>query len=145
MRGYDPVDFLGEGASLVPCAEPGLDVADGHTGIKSREGRRHDGRRVSLREDHVRPFLREDFFHPEQDPGGDVFQRLPLLHDVEIVMRPDLEYCQNLVEHLPVLRRHAHPGLEIPGMLQEFMNDGGQFDRFGPCPKNHEYLSSCVH
>jgi len=40
-------------------------------------------------------------------------QRLIVGHDIEIVVRFDCKQCQQIVEHLPVLRGDAHDVVDV--------------------------------
>src|SRR4030095_14753998 len=70
--------------------------------------------------------------------GRDLSQRLIVAHDVQIVIGPDVEERQNLVEHLPVLRRDADDAGEMIRMTLELFEDRGHFDGFRSSAEDRE-------
>ena len=66
---------------------------------------------------------------PAKHISRHVGQILPRLHQVEIIIRDDLEQFENLVEHLPMLGGHAHARVDILG-LGERPDDRRHLDRF---------------
>jgi hypothetical protein len=58
----------------------------------------------------VRAFLRATHSRmPSSTPSRHVKQVLPLLHQVQVNVGCQLKHLQHLVQHLPVLCRHAQP------------------------------------
>jgi hypothetical protein len=62
---------------------------------------------VTVHQYHIRFRLVQHITHPGQHTGGYIIQILPLLHDVQVIIRLDIEYLQHLIEHFTMLPRHA--------------------------------------
>lgn len=107
------VELLGPGAVDVVRAQAGLDVAHGYLQVEARERRGEAGRGVAVHEHDVGPLVLEDGLELEQHVARDVEQRLARPHDSQIVVGRNIEDAQHLVEHLAVLARHGHDGLEL--------------------------------
>lgn len=107
------VELLGPGTVDVVRAQARLDVAHGDLKVKARESRGEAGRGVSMDQDDIGPLALEDGPELEQHVARHVEQRLAGLHDRQIVVGGHAEDAQNLVEHLAVLARHGHDGLEL--------------------------------
>lgn len=113
------VELLRPGAIDVVRAQTGLDVPHGDLQVEARERRGEAGRGVPVDQDHVGPLVLEDGLELEQHVARHVEQRLARLHDRQVVVGSHVEDAQHLVEHLAVLARHGHDGLELlPARLQ---------------------------
>lgn len=113
------VELLRPGAIDVVRAQTGLDVPHGDLQVEARERRGEAGRGVAVDQDHVGPLVLEDGLELEQHVARHVEQRLARLHDRQVVVGSHVEDAQHLVEHLAVLARHGHDGLELlPARLQ---------------------------
>lgn len=113
------VELLRPGAVDVVRAQAGLDVAHGDLKVEARERRGEAGRGVAVNQDHVGPLVLENGLELEQHVARHVEQRLARLHDRQVVVGSHVEDAQNLVQHLAVLARHGHDGLElIPARLK---------------------------
>src|SRR5690606_30540433 len=66
-----------------------------------------------------------------QHAGNDLLRALPGTHQVEIVVRLDIESLQHLVEHLPVLPGHRHAQVEA-GVAAELFYHRRHFNRLRP-------------
>lgn len=107
------VELLGPGAVDVVRAQAGLDVPHRDLQVEARERSGEAGRGVAVNQDHVGPLVLEDGPELEQHVARDVEQRLARLHDRQVVVGSHTEDAQHLVEHLAVLARHGHDGLEL--------------------------------
>ena len=107
------VELLGPGAVDVVRAQARLDVPHGDLQVEARERSGEAGRGVAVDQDDVGLLVLEDGFELEQHIARHVEQRLARLHDRQIVVRSHTEDAQHLVEHLAVLARHGHDGLEL--------------------------------
>ena len=47
--------------------------------------------------------IRKNRFQAGQHPSGNVLQRLTVFHDIQIIIRRDVEQIQHLIEHVPML------------------------------------------
>lgn len=107
------VELLGPGAVDVVRAQAGLDVPHRDLQVEARECGGEAGRGVAVNQDHVGPLVLENGLEPEQHVARHVEQRLARLHDCQVVVGSHVEDAQHLVEHLAVLARHGHDGLEL--------------------------------
>lgn len=107
------VELLGPGAVDVARAQAGLDVPHRDLQVEACECGGKAGRGVAVNQDHVGPLVLEDGPELEQHVARDVKQRLARLHDRQVVVGSHTEDAQHLVEHLAVLARHGHDGLEL--------------------------------
>lgn len=107
------VELLGPGTVDVVRAQACLDVAHGDLKVKARERRGEAGRGVSMDQDDIGPLALEDGPELEQHVARNVEQRLARPHDSQVMVGRNIEDAQHLVEHLAVLARHGHDGLEL--------------------------------
>ena len=138
------VHLLREGGPAVVCAQAGLHMADGDLGVKRGKcaGKRRRG--VAMDKHNVRLRFAEHLAHALEHARRDRGQILPLLHDVQVVIRPDAEAVHDGVEHLPVLRRDAHDALNL-GVLLQFEHERRHFDRFRPGAENGHDFNAFAH
>ncbi|MNG93490.1 hypothetical protein D3C79_524590 [compost metagenome] len=106
------VAFFGPRRIQVVGAQAGFDVGNRDLLVVGREAGRQGRRRIAVDQDHIRLELCQDRLEPLQDCRGDIGQVLTWLHDVQVIVRRDLEQLQHLVEHLAVLAGHAYARLE---------------------------------
>ena len=135
VAGHDtrrlPVEFLGIRGERVICAEPRLHMADGNLHIVAGQRRGKGRAGIPVHQHHIRLFLLQDLPHAGHHVDGDVKQRLPVLHDRQVVLRHHLERVQYLLQHAPVLSGHADDGLDsVP--FPEFLHQRAHLDRFRP-------------
>ena len=83
--------------------------------------------------------LTQHIAHAQQHTGGHVIQVLPLLHDVQVIIRLDVENLEHLIEHFAVLSGNAHKGTEVFRVCLECLDQRGHFDGFRTCPENKHY------
>ena len=119
-------------------------MADGDLGVKRGKcsGKRRRG--VAVDKHDVRLHLAEHVAHALEHARRDGGQVLPLLHDVQVVIRPDTEAVHDGVEHFPVLRRDAHDALDL-GVLLQFEYERRHFDRFRPGAENGHDFNAFAH
>ena len=60
-------------------------------------------RRVAVNEDDIRRLLRQNRIEPAKRLCRDVKERLPRLHDIEVIVGLYLKEGEHLIEHLAVL------------------------------------------
>ena len=71
-----------------------------------------------MNEHHIGHFRRENLPNSIKYASGHVKQGLLVLHDGQVVIRRHPESLQHLIQHLPVLSRDAHNGLQGRAALQ---------------------------
>lgn len=82
-------------------------------------------------QDYVGPPFPEHMTQANQNSISHLGKVLSRLHEIQIVIRLDIEKIQNLIQHLAMLGRYAYAGFQGAG-LQGF-NHRGHFNRFRPC------------
>jgi hypothetical protein len=107
----------GQGHRCFPCAA-GLDVSDRDPLVVGGQGAGQCGGGVAVHQHEVGLFHRQHRAQTLQHVRGEIREILPGLHQVQVVIRPDVEQLQDLVQHLPVLRGHADAGIHTLGALQ---------------------------
>ena len=114
------VGLFRPGGKQVAGAQPRFHMAHRHLLVKGGQRGRQRGGGVAVHQDHVRLLGTDHVAQAEQNAGGDVVEILARRHDVQIVVRRDLEQRQHLIQHLAVLGGHAHPAVEAGGGAQGF-------------------------
>ena len=135
-----PVHFLRPGAVKIMRPKPCLHVSHRNLPIERRHRRRHRSRRVPMDQNDIGLDLIQHIPHPGQHPRRDIVQVLPLLHDIQIIIRLHIENCQHLVQHFPMLPRHAHNRLERLRILLERLHQRTHLNRLRPRSKHQHYL-----
>lgn len=109
-------------------------MAHGDLQVEARERRGEAGRGVAVDQNHVGPLVLEDRLELEQDIARHVEQRLTRLHDGQVVVGSHIEDAQHLVEHLAMLTRHGHNGLELILARLQLVDERAHLDclRAGP-------------
>ena len=90
-RRQAPVDLLGKRRPLVERAQPGLNMAHRHHGVKGRHRRAHDARGVALHDDPIGIRLLDDRAHPLKDERQYVIGILALCHYGKVVVARDVK------------------------------------------------------
>ena len=76
----------------------------------------------------IRTALLEDVTKSGEDTCSYIGEVLTLLHDVEVVVRGDIEDLEYLIEHFAMLAGDAHDGLELIGTLLELLDQRAHLD-----------------
>jgi len=137
--GGPAIELLGEGVHQVVRPKPRLHVADRDLLIEGGHGGRQRGRGVAVHENQIRRFALQDRFQTLQRPRVYVGQRLPVRHDIEVVLAGHAEQPEHLVEHVAVLGRHDDLAVELPRTLLEGKDDGRHLHRLRPRPEYRQY------
>lgn len=124
------VDFFGEGGGFVAGAEAGLDVAEADAVVEGEEAADHAGGGVALDDEGVGAEVFEDGFEVLEDAGAEGGEALAGGHEVEVVVGPEGEEVENLIEHFAVLGGEADAAVGI-GAGAEGEHKGGEFNGFG--------------
>ena len=134
------VELLRPGAVDVVRAQARLDMAHGDLQVEACERRGETGRRVAVDQDHVGPLVLEDGLELDQHVARHVEQRLARLHDRKVVVGSHIEDAQHLVEHLAVLARHGHEGLELILAHLELIDERTHLDCLRTGAEDEHYL-----
>ncbi len=134
--GQTAVDLLRERIRSVVGAQPRFDVPDGDLAVEGREAADERRGRVPLDEHHVRADLAEDMVQCLDGVLRDLGQGLPGAHDVQIVVRRDLEDVQDLIQHLPVLRGRDRHHAKEPLFRPEADDHRSELDGVGTGPED---------
>lgn len=122
------VELLRPGAVDVVRAQARLHMPHGDLQVEARERRGEAGRGVAVDQDDVGPLVLEDRLELEQYVARHVEQRLARLHDRQVVVGSHTEDAQHLVEHLAVLARHGHDGLELISARLQLVDERAHLD-----------------
>ena len=111
--GHAAKDLFRPRGRLVSATEPCFNVAHRDALDEAREGGSEDGRRVSLREQHVGPELANDPCEALRGCGEHVVQGLIRLHDRKIEIGYQLERTHDAVHEGRVLAREGDARVQI--------------------------------
>ena len=92
-----------------------------------------------MHEYEVRPFYVDYLAYAGENARRNLIERLVWLHNIQIMMRNDVEKLENLIQHLPVLRSDTDPDVKTTA-LGELSNNGCHLDSFGARPENCQNL-----
>lgn len=130
----------------VAGAQARLYVADGYLEVESCERGSERGGRVSMNKDDIWMARLECFFDIEQDVACYVEERLPGLHYRQIVIGCNGKCLKNLIEHLPMLPRHAYERLEIVRPPLKLAHQRAHLNCLRPCAEDeHDALATFCH
>ena len=108
--------------------------------VEAGEGACGRGSGVAMNEDYVWATLHEDVTQTGEDACCDIGEVLTLLHDVEVVVRLDIEDGEHLVEHFAMLTGDAHDGFELSISLLKFLHKRTHLNGLGTSAKNEHYF-----
>lgn len=123
------VELLGPGAVDVVRAQARLHMAHRDLQVEARERSGEAGRGVAVDQNHVGPLVLEDRLELEKHVARHVEQRLTRLHDRQVVVGIHVEDAKHLIEHLAVLPRHGHDGLELIRACLQLVDERTHLDR----------------
>ena len=89
---------------------------------------------------HIRTALLEHITKSSEDTCSNIGEVLTLLHDVEVVVRLDIEDGEHLVEHFAMLTGDAHDGFELSISLLKFLHKRTHLNGLGTSAKNEHYF-----
>ena len=121
----------------VARAQAGLDMVNRNLAVIGGQSARHGGGGVALHHHAIGLLL---VHHPAQigdERGGQRIEALIRAHQVKIVIGGDPGDLQHLIQHAPVLCRHANPCVKTRVRLQRG-HHREQLDRLGTGAENHE-------
>ena len=122
------VHFLRERAVDIVGAEACLHMAHGNLVVVGSQRSGKGGGSIAMHQHDVRLLLLQDLVQAHHGLGGNVKEGLSCGHDIQIVVRFDLEEVQHLVKHIPVLGRHRHHGGDFLRVLLKLQHDGCHLD-----------------
>ena len=134
------VELLRPGAVDVVRAQAGLDMPHGDLQVEAGERRGEAGRGVAVDQDDVGLLVLEDGLELDKYVARHVEQRLARLHDRQIVVGSHVEDAQHLVEHLAVLARHGHDGLELILLRLQLIDERAHLDGLRAGAEDEHYL-----
>lgn len=134
------VELLRPGAVNVMRAQARLHMSHGDLQVEARERRGEAGRGVTVDQDDVGPLTLEDGLELDQHVARHVEQRLARLHDRQVVVGSHVEDAQHLVEHLAMLTRHGHNGLELILARLQLVDERAHLDCLRAGPEDEHYL-----
>ena len=129
------VHLLRPRAIDIVCAQTRFNVSNWNLLVECRQRRRRAGGGIAMDKHNIGLCFLEDIPHPNQHSRSHVIQVLPLLHYIEIIIRLHFEYPQHLVQHLPMLPRHAHDGPKVLRILLELLHQRTHLNRLRPGPE----------
>src|SRR5262249_53089001 len=129
---------VGYRREVLTGAKPGFDVPHADAMVKSRKRADHRRGRVALSQHPVGPFSAQHNIKLRQSVGRDLGQRLIGTHYVQVMIGPDVEQRENLVEHPPMLRGDADDAGEMVRMTLEFLDHRSHFDGFRASAEDRE-------
>jgi len=105
------VDLFRPGRIDVPSTKPGLHVA--HRNFPVIRGKRCKKRRrcVTMHQHTIRPKVLKHLPHAGHHPAAYIGEVLVRPHDLQVIIRAQLEKMQNLVKHPAMLPRNTEPAL----------------------------------
>ena len=110
-------------------------MADWNAGIERRQRAAERGGGIALHQHDAGLLGIQDGFERRQNPGSGLEQGLAGQHQIQIVIGPDVEYRQHLVEHVTMLTGDAHPGLKLRRPGAQVQENRTELDRLGPGPE----------
>lgn len=134
------VELLRPGAVDVVRAQARLDMPHGDLQVEARERSGEAGRGVPVDQDDIGALALEDGLELEQHVARHVEQGLARLHDRKVVVGRHVEDAQHLVEHLAVLARHGHDGLELIRPRLQLVNERAHLDGLRAGAEDKHYL-----
>ena len=134
-----PVHLLRKGLADVARPQACLHVGYGEFPHKKRPGRRRTCVVVPLDHHHIRRFGLEDGLQASDDARGGLEQALARRHDVQVVIRADVERSEHLVERLRCWAVTA-TRVQNSSAATQVPNDRAQLDRLGPRSKDKQDL-----
>ena len=130
-----PVHLFWEGRILVPGTEPRFHMAYRDLLVERSQRPYKGSGGIPMDQDQIRLCLFQDFFQTHQGTAGHIIQSLACGHDVQIIIRFDLEQIQHLIQHFPVLGRHRNDGFQHIRILFHFSTSGHILMASGRVPK----------
>ena len=136
--GYLTVHFFGPRTVYIMCTQSGFNMPYGDLLVKSRQCSGCRGCSISMNQYYIRMNFFQDITHTQQYSGSNVVQILSLLHDIQVIIRLDIENMENLVKHFTVLSGYANQCFKLMRSFLELFHQRGHFYSFWTCSKNQK-------
>ena len=143
LTGQLAVHFLRERGIFVKGTKTGFHMTHRNLVIECCQRTGKGGGGIAMHQNHVRLCLFQHLIQSGQGLGGDGCQRLPRLHDIQIIIRCQAKNIHHLIQHLPMLCCDADNGLHALCPLQ-LMYQRRHFYRLRPCAEDCHYFD-CFH
>ena len=135
------VEFLGIRRIDIVGAQSCLDVPDRDLQIEAGKCGDKGGGGIAVHQHNVGLDLFQHGTDALENVDRDVKERLPILHDREIIIRHDIERAKHSVQHLAVLSRDADHRPDS-GAFFQLVDERAHFDCFGSRPEDQH---NCFH
>ena len=89
---------------------------------------------------HIWLYLLQHITHTDEHTCCYIIKVLSLLHDIQIIIRLDVEYLQYLVKHFTVLTGHTNNSLKFTGFFLKRLHQRSHFYSFGTSTEDQHYL-----
>ena len=134
-----PVEFLRIGRIHLIGPKSRLHVTDRNLLIEGSEccGKGRCG--ISVHQHDIRLFYTEDLTHSHKNCSRHIRQILPLLHNIQIIIRNDAEDIKHLLQHFPVLSGDTDDRLQLL-TFPKLQDKRTHLNRFRSCSEYHHYL-----
>ena len=141
------VHFLRPWTVNIVCPKSCLDMPHRNLLIKSGQCRCRGSSRIPMNQNNIRSCFLQYIPHTSQHPCRNIVQILSLLHDIQIIIRFDVEYLQHLIQHFPMLSGYAHHSLYPFWLFLEFFHQRSHLDclRTGAEDQHHFLHISSVY
>lgn len=131
------IDFLRPGGVFITGSQARFNMSYRNIGIKRGQTGSKGCGGITLHQYQIWTPLIVKIAHPAQNTRRQVRQVLVRLHQVKIKIWFDSEEAKHLIEHMAVLRGHAHLGLSQARFTQ-LVDDRRHFDGFRPGSERNE-------
>ena len=116
--GDHAIHLFGKRLREVAGTQPGFHMSHRYVLVESRQRAGERGGGIALHQQHVRPLGMDHRLQGCQDACRDLRQRLPGLHQVQVVIRRHREGGQYLIQHRAMLRGDRDAHLKPRALLQ---------------------------
>ena len=133
------VHLLWPRAVDVVCTKTCLYVSDRDLGIECSQCASSGGSSIAMNEYDIGTAFFEDVAKAGEGTCCYIGKVLPLLHDVEVVVRSYIENLKHLVKHFAMLAGDTNYGFELRGALLEFLDQRAHLNGLRTSAKYEHY------
>ena len=134
-----PVELLGVWRIDVVGTQTRLHMPDRDLQIEASQRRDKGRARIAMHQHNIRLLLFKHLTDALKNIHRHIKERLPLLHDGQIIIRYNAEGFQHLVKHLPMLPCYTNHRLDAFALLQ-LQHERAHLDRFRPRSKYEHHF-----